>query len=232
MWIWEGVDVNNIKEIKLQLLDNADNGVFIIDKMDSGGDIWQDTALFMSNQFYPFVDEFGQYKHKDWKGKIIDKNNFKERAKQEEEELKKHQSNKSFDNFGGWNRGTKLKATGHFYTKKINGKWWFVTPKGHLFWSQGLNCVRYTHTITRVKGREIYFENLPDSTSHFADFFSGNKNSKGYNFAEANLFRKYGPNWQEISKQRLHHRLENWGINTIGNCLIQRYIRYRKHRIL
>ncbi len=217
MWLWERVDVSNIKEVKLQLLNNAEKGTFVIDNMKSGGDVWQDTMRFTNNEFYPFVDKFGQYKHKNWKGKTLKENSLEENAKKEYEELSKYKSNKNLDVYSGWENGPQLTKTGHFYVEKHQGKWWLVTPEGHLFWSQGLNCVRYTQTITRVDGRENYFENLPNENNNLSKFYSSYKNYKGYSFSEANLYRKHGEDWQKIAKERMQQRLKNWGINTIGN---------------
>ena len=38
---------------------------------------------------------------------------------------------------------TQLTATGYFYTKKINGRWWFVDPEGHLMLYLGINELRH-----------------------------------------------------------------------------------------
>ena len=46
-----------------------------------------------------------------------------------------------FDRFGGWADGPALKATGSFRTEKVDGKWWFVDPDGHLFFSLGVQAV-------------------------------------------------------------------------------------------
>ena len=38
-------------------------------------------------------------------------------------------------------RGTKARATGFFRVEKIEGKWWFVDPDGHLFLSLGADSI-------------------------------------------------------------------------------------------
>ncbi|MET2985599.1 alpha-amylase family protein [Aureibaculum conchae] len=217
LWLWENLNETNIKSIKLQLLHNAKRGLFKITEIKSGGNIWQDTARFKKREFFPFVDRYGQYKHKIWKGKILNDNQLQDIDKEEQKALEAYQTNKDLDIYGGNKKGPMFFASGHFYTKKHENKWWLITPLGHQFWSQGLNCVRYTNTITQVQEREDYFEALPDSTDYFSKFYSQRNAYKTYNFAEANLYRKYGKDWQEISNNRMHQRLKAWGVNTIGN---------------
>ena len=42
------------------------------------------------------------------------------------------------DPYGGWAGGPQLAASGFFRSEKVDGKWWSVDPKGHLFWSPGV----------------------------------------------------------------------------------------------
>jgi len=42
------------------------------------------------------------------------------------------QSDPEYGRFGGM-LGTRFPATGFFYTRKVNGRWWLVDPDGHLF---------------------------------------------------------------------------------------------------
>lgn len=41
-----------------------------------------------------------------------------------------------FDRFGGW-KGIATRATGRFRVEQIRGVWWFVTPEGHVLFSNG-----------------------------------------------------------------------------------------------
>ncbi len=43
--------------------------------------------------------------------------------------------------YGGLASGPKMEATGFFYTKRLNGRWWLVDPEGCLFISVGLCSV-------------------------------------------------------------------------------------------
>jgi hypothetical protein len=45
-----------------------------------------------------------------------------------------------WDRYGGWTR-IRGKKTGFFHVEQIQGRWWFVTPEGHVFFSKGVNHV-------------------------------------------------------------------------------------------
>lgn len=44
--------------------------------------------------------------------------------------------------YGGW-ADRQVERTGFFRTQKINGRWWFVDPDGHLFFCTALNSIRW-----------------------------------------------------------------------------------------
>jgi hypothetical protein len=170
----------------------------------------------------PFVDKFGQYKHADWPGKLKSESDLVQRR--DKESLKPMPGR---DKFGGWADGQKLNATGWFRTEKVDGRWWLVTPEGHLFFSVGVDCVN-TFENTFIEKRESWFEWLPDEDSEFKPAFGYASNvhsmaetigGKGrtFNFYKANLIRKYGSDWQDAWRKRSYARLRTWGFNTIGN---------------
>ena len=45
-----------------------------------------------------------------------------------------------YDTYGGWVK-LKGKKTGFFHTEQIDGRWWLVTPEGHVFISKGVCSV-------------------------------------------------------------------------------------------
>lgn len=149
--------------------------------------------------FYPFIDKYGQYKHKTWPGKILSDTDFKTSMECEDADMAKHPGPEGLNQYGGWAAGPKLKSTGHFRTEKYNGKWWLVDPAGNLFWSNGVDCVTYPGR-KNIQGRESYFEDpLPDG-----------------NFLLRNLQTKYGSDWFLISMKRNLRRFKSWGLNTAG----------------
>jgi hypothetical protein len=160
---------------------------------------------------FPFVDRFGQYIHDDWPGKVHDDSELQLWREKEEEALRGAPEVGGRDRFGGWADGPKLDATGWFRTEKLDGKWWLVTPEGHLFFSLGVNCV-HRGDRTYVAGRDRWFEPLPQP-----DQFSGLIDGTTANFYSINLKRKFGDQYERASRETAYRRLKAWGFNTIAN---------------
>lgn len=152
------------------------------------------------NGFYPFIDKYGQYKHKDWPGKVHADADLKAALEKEDADLAAHPGPKNLNQYGGWATGPQLKATGHFRTEKHEGKWWLVDPEGRLFWSNGLDCVGFMQSSTRTQGRERFYEDPAPMGS----------------FLARNLQAKYGEDWRDLAGDRLLQRLRSWGLNTLG----------------
>ena len=148
----------------------------------------------------PVVDEFGQWILSDWPGKIKSLAQLKTEWAQEEKELGPGDFN--YCRYGGY-AGTKAKATGFFRVEQVDGKWWFVDPDGHLFFSVSSNGMRGGGAETRTVGRESYYAALPPTG--------------GGGFSSWNLFRRFGPAWDSNWVDFAIRRLNTWGINTIGN---------------
>ena len=168
--------------------------------------------------FFPFVDQYGQYRWADWPGKIHSDEQLKANALAEARDLKAHPAPDSWDRFGGWKNGPQLEATGNWNTVKRDEKWWIVDPDGHLFWSHGPNSVGIESAGTRVTGRENFFEKLPPRSIKGV-YNGGDKPDKplDVNFLAWNMERQYGANWQSFNRDLTHRRLHSWGMNTIGN---------------
>ncbi len=179
-----------------------------------------------ADPFFPFIDAFGQYRHKDWPGKVRSENELLERRDQEAVALAGNPGPVGWDKFGGWAQGPKLEARGFFYTTKYKDQWWLVDPEGRLFWSHGIDCVRMLDA-TPIAERETWFELFPGRDPEFAGFvipsafalkghYAG-RSPRCFSFAGANLRRKYGPDWRTTYPDVVHRRLRSWGLNTIGN---------------
>ena len=170
-----------------------------------------------AEEFFPFIDEFGQFIHKEWPGKTHSVEEMRGRVEEEEVDLAAHPGPPDRNQYGGWTGGPQLAATGYFRPEKYEEKWWLVDPEGRLFWSHGIDCVGSWGAGTPITGREHYFRNLPEEDSPFAQFYGGSGERRSYNFTGANALRKYGENWDPIYRERAHRRLRSWGFNTIGN---------------
>lgn len=176
-------------------------------------------------QFFPFVDTFGQYKHRDWPGKVHSVAELAAKREAEAKELAAHPGPAGWDQWGGWAGGPQLKATGFFRTEKVEGRWWLVDPDGRLFFSHGVDCVREMDT-TPVDERETWFEDFPGARPEFKEFFSwkyslhghyAGRTPRSFSFNGANLARKYGPDWRDAYATLAHQRMRSWGLNTIAN---------------
>lgn len=149
----------------------------------------------------PVVDQFGQWIAADWPGKIISLEQLQKDWASEDAAL--GAGDFGFCKYGGY-RNTKAKATGFFRVEQIDGRWWFVDPDGHLFYSTSSTGMGAGGGESRVQGREDYFAALPKTS-----------------FYGWNLLRRYGAehadkhadNWVDLDLRRM----ESWGLNTIGN---------------
>lgn len=158
----------------------------------------------------PLVDEFGQWIPADWTGKARSLEQLQQAWDAEEKALGRGEFN--YGRYGGY-EDTQTEATGYFRVEQIDGKWWFVDPDGHLFFSTCSTGMRGGGSLSRVKGREDSYRVLPP-----ADLFeprNGRPVQPG--FYSWNLFRRFGPGWEEKWTDLAIRRLEDWGLNTIGN---------------
>ena len=193
---------------------------------------WEISALRAGGQyqpppenFFPFIDTFGQYIHRDWPGKVHSLDELRDRRQQEDRELTANPGPADWDAWGGYTAGPTLKATGFFRVEKHQDKWWLVDPDGRLFFSQGIDCVRATDA-TPIDDRKDWFADFPGDKPEFAEFASqpyclkgyyAGKNPHCFSFATANLKRKYGNDWPAQIGPVIHRRLRSWGLNTVGN---------------
>ncbi|HAZ02599.1 MAG: hypothetical protein A2W90_16160 [Bacteroidetes bacterium GWF2_42_66] len=184
--------------------------------------------LLPSDKFFPFIDVYGQFIHKDWSGKTKLDNDLKEALNDELADIETHSGPTDRNQYGGWKNGPKQKATGHFYISKIDGKWWMVDPEGCLYWSHGVVRVTPSSAVTPLDNREFYFTGLPEEGTPFAEFYTTRDEllypyyvargiKKTYDFSAANIMRKYGENWRGKYAEMAHKRLKSWGLNTIAN---------------
>jgi hypothetical protein len=163
----------------------------------------------------PFVDRFGQCAIKSWPGKVISEKDLQDDARRENPSTPK-----TFpagqDAYGGWD-GTKQKfnlpATGFFYTRKINNRWWFVNPKGNLFFSLG-SFFLHGDSFTDPNTREYLFEWLPPKQGPWKKTWMKYQDIDCVSFYRANLMKKFGPQWGKLWYENTRNRWLDWGFNT------------------
>ncbi len=172
------------------------------------------------------VDEFGQWKGKEWPGKIHSLEELKESLKAQEGMAEYP--------FPAWNRwggdgNRKLKeGTGFFSTLKTSdGRWHLVDPEGCDYFSMG-PCGTRTGDGCRIDGFETVCDKLPDERDPaWSEFYTeGTRQRTAYmepeyfkilNFAGVNLKRVYGDSWKEKWEEIAMRFLKGSGINSQGN---------------
>jgi len=200
------VNTHKIETVALRDLDGVSKGQEIDLVAIRAIGLYSELSEEKAKDYFPFVDQFGQFKHENWEGKINSVSDLIKYREIEASDLIRHSGPKGWSQYGGWKDGPKLKATGHFRVEKHQGKWWFVDPEGYLFWSHGIDCVRFGAQTSTLK-REGYFDQLPQ----------GYVSRNGIDFAKANQRAKYGQGWEQIVIEQAHRRLRSWGMNTVGN---------------
>ena len=167
----------------------------------------------------PLIDEFGQYVHADWPGKARSEADLKKSWAAETAALQGSATNPApgRDEYGGF-ADTQARATGFFRVEQIDGRWWFVTPAGHLFYSVGVNGVG-PGSGTRVTGRADMFAALPPALPGLTNYparVPGREKVDGQqvNFYGANLQRRFGDDWRLPWARLTAQRFAAWGLNT------------------
>ena len=190
--------------------------------------------LYMSKEeFFPFVDRFGQFKHKSWKNKILSEADFKKRIEEEKSFNKSLGKIANRDEYGGLvSPKHRYEATGYFRTQKVGGSWFMVDPLGNLFWSFGIDCVGM-ETWTGITGREHFFEDISDAryiikNIAYGKFFYENRKFDGYNFSGSNIDKKYGVGTRNSYGDIASKRMKIWGLNTYGAWSDERILRSGK----
>jgi hypothetical protein len=162
-------------------------------------------------QSKPLVDPFGQWAPEDWPGKAKSLAELKTAWRQEEKTLRPGE----FDTgqYGGF-KSTQAKATGFFRVEQIDGRWWFVDPEGHLFFSTGADGMG-PWMGTRTNGRDGVFTAVPPPDLR-PPAFRANQTAM-VSFLTWNLQRRFGANWPERWVDLTLRRMDAWGLNTIAN---------------
>lgn len=199
--------INGI-EFKLQWPFEAEGEILVdccLSNLRLEGEPETDRAVAAAKNYFPFIDDYGQYRHAEWKEKIHTDSDLVANRRKELAELDATQPPAEWDRFGGWKNGPALKATGNFRTEKYQGKWFFVDPDGHLFWSIGLDVSR-THTDATPGRRHPHWFTRAVPTDGMLPF------------THWNLQKKYGKtDYDRDFYETLVKRYRAWGINTIGN---------------
>ncbi|MGE5394056.1 MAG: hypothetical protein ACM3P1_04880, partial [Candidatus Saccharibacteria bacterium] len=160
----------------------------------------------------PMFNEFGQWNMGQYEGKVTSEEQLRQQwAAEEKESVSVKPYN--YSKYGGYLQ-KKVKATGFFRTEKIDGRWWFVDPEGYLFLSVGVDCVSPGGggNARDIDKRKNMYKAFPPEGHGFDP-----KRPNVANFGIWNLYRRYGDDYAEKSRQMIIKRMDKWGLNTIAN---------------
>jgi len=156
------------------------------------------------------VDRFGQWIPGDDSGKIENEEQLKARWAADDALVAAQSRVLKRDIYGGLPEKVS-RATGFFRTEKIDGKWWFVDPLGHLFLATGINGVS-PGDYTRTGNREYIFAEMPPE-----EFVRKDKGKISYISPGLwNQYRHYGKGWKKKWKAGTIRKMRAWGFNAIN----------------
>jgi hypothetical protein len=151
----------------------------------------------------PVVDQYGQWALATWPQKAVGLDQLTKAWADDEAALRPVAYN--LCRFGGF-IDRKARPSSFFRVEQIDGKWWFVDPDGHLFFSMGVSGVDPS-VATPVEGRGDLFAALPPRELMA---------TPGAAFYAWNLFRRYGAGWRAGWVDTTLRRMESWGFNTLA----------------
>jgi hypothetical protein len=156
----------------------------------------------------PLIDRFGQWIPENWK----DKAHSEEHLKSLWSADRLSPAEYPFCPLGG-DRSRTLRASGFFRVERTNGKWVFVDPHGHPFFSAGMDLVGYKQGsfATDVTRREFLFQELPPPGPAWL------REGKHVSYYTANIMKRHGEGWPKKWQDQIVARLKNWGFNTVAN---------------
>ncbi len=170
------------------------------------------------------VDEFGQWKAKEWPGKVHSPEELRETVRANEGPLR--YPTDRFDRWGGCLDHKLTEGSGFFTTKKEGGRWYLVDPDGYEFFSNGV-CHVCMHNEDKIDGLEPFFEWLPPRGGAYEQFYREwdirrqpympPEHRINYNWAKSNLYKVYGEDWERQWRENTYHILSSCGMNTMGS---------------
>ena len=160
----------------------------------------------------PIVDEFGQSNLVEFEDKIKSISQLESEWKLEEQSLDKVEDF-NYSKYGGY-LNAQLEATGFFRTQKVGNDWWFVDPDGYQFLSLGADCIAPGNggNVNRLDKRSNFIKQAPPE-----DIGLGQNRPNRVSFGKWNLYRRFGEDYPNKSKDMIISRMTNWGLNTIAN---------------
>lgn len=212
---WRGFNPEDVRALRMHIRSSAPE---VRVSFRGLGAAWPaDTNLTARLESLPYLDRFGQVRALTWRGKIETEDDLLATRDRNLAAIARRPGPATFDAYGGWSNGPTRKATGAFRTEKVDGRWWLVTPEGHLFWSLGACCVGWSAATPVTKERANFFAWLPPTNDPLHDIgLSAGKSGTKVNFPAMNLARMYASDWEEKARDLTHRQLRACGVNTMA----------------
>jgi hypothetical protein len=176
----------------------------------------------------PLLDALGQWKLKDWDGKVLSRRECTHRLHRllaEAERFNYAYANPEWDRYGGWTKRT-FEKTGWFRTHHDGRRWWLVDPDGHAFLSTGIDCVRPGEEA-RVDLFPEICDFIPTEDGKYAESITYDKGQKFVNYGILNLIEAFGEDhWFEAWSKIVKMYLYQWNVNTIADWSSLKFIRW------
>ncbi len=162
------------------------------------------------------VDELGQWKEKEWKGKLTGVEDMVARNKALEREVADVKMPADWSRYGGW-KEKRFAATGFFRTQHDGTRWWLVDPEGYAFLSTGVDGIS-AGSSGPIDGIGDLFEWLPeDDDPLFGEAVNIGRNRRNMDFYVANMIRVHGPEWRDKWAMVTEGLMRKFRFNTVGN---------------
>ncbi len=166
----------------------------------------------------PLIDDFGQYAHAEWPGKVRSLEALKREWAQEDRMLVPKAAIQAC-RYGGYATGRR-RATGFFRVEKITDRWWLIDPLGCRFYSTGVNGAGAEPPRTQIIGRARLFASIPTAAQFPAPNAAADPLRDPVSFYVANLRQRFGDEWPAPSAQLTSRRMRAWGLNTAYGAML------------
>ena len=168
------------------------------------------------------IDAFGQYKRKEWLGKIHSEAECTAFLREESAKAPAY----PFPDWTAWGGKASEKlteGTGFFAKTRKDGRWYLTDPDGCAFFSMGPDCV-VARCDARIDGLERLLDPLPsraEAPELYEDGRVFGETERGrsllFSYERRNLERAFGKDWDDAWQRMVTGQLKRMGMNTLGN---------------
>ncbi len=168
----------------------------------------------------PLLDELGQSRLHDWPAKTTSTGELVARLQRQLTNAPAQTFPSTWSRWGGWLE-RQVEPTGFFRTHHDGERWWLVDPDGYLFWSSGLDCVRFG-IDSAYDGIASALSWLPEEGSAYDAAHTGEeglaREERGaFDYLRANFIRAFGDEAEVCWATIALSQLRAFGFNTVAN---------------